>query len=84
MPLAYTDFSDFLLQAGGVVGGSSVLLGTIGVVFGTGRREMGRSFDWAYQRQWEETDPLEVGQYAAVFGGIVGIGSVLAQAIIGS
>jgi hypothetical protein len=64
------DLGDFLAEGGAIVGGGAALFGTLGFVAGS----LVHDFR-------PETDPDEWARKGAAFGGVVGLGFLIARGV---
>ena len=64
------DLGDFLAEGGAIVGGGAALFGTLGFVAGSLLHDFR-----------PETDPDEWARKGAAFGGVVGLGFLIARGV---
>jgi hypothetical protein len=64
------DLGDFLAEGGAIVGGGAALFGTLGFIAGSVVHDFR-----------PETDPDEWARKGAAFGGVVGLGFLIARGV---
>jgi hypothetical protein len=81
--LAFSHLATFLGEAGATVGGSSAIGYALGFSAGVIRRDVGRSYSWAYALGWDLTNPVDLADTVAGWCGIFGVGAYAAELVFG-
>ena len=75
-PAAVADLAEFLIVAGGVIGGGTALFGALGFIAGSIVKDLSSTIPFLRERGWSGTDPWEWAKRMAPYGGVLGIAAL--------